>query len=175
MRIETRDINKILLPRLLTLVTCNDELGGIDAMPVDTILPVSSNPSILIALLNPAFKIFKNILTQEEFVVNILPKEYAYKILNCAKNYPRGIDKLEQTGLGSYSSEKISSKRVKEAKLWIECKLANKMKVGENMVMFGEVVTIDADESIVVGGKVDIAKLNPPLRISEAIFSELQK
>jgi flavin reductase (DIM6/NTAB) family NADH-FMN oxidoreductase RutF len=78
-------------------------------------------------------------------------------------------------GLSYYSSEKVESKRVKEAKVWIECKLANKMKVGENMMIFGQILTIDADDSIITDGKIDIIKLNPPIRISESNFSELEK
>jgi flavin reductase (DIM6/NTAB) family NADH-FMN oxidoreductase RutF len=102
MRIDTKDINKILLPRLLTLITCDDEIGGIDAIPCDTIIPVSSNPSIVIVTINPSYKIFTNILNRKDFVINILPKEYLNKILSCFKNFPRGINKLEQVGLSLF-------------------------------------------------------------------------
>jgi flavin reductase (DIM6/NTAB) family NADH-FMN oxidoreductase RutF len=175
MRIDPKDINKILLPRLLTLITCDDGIGGIDAIPCDTIIPVSSNPSIVIVTINPSYKIFTNILNRKDFVINILPKEYLNKILSCFKNFPRGINKLEQVGLSYYSSEKVESKRVKEAKVWIECKLSDKIKVGGNMLIFAEVVTIEVDESIVTGDKIDLNKLNPPIRISESEFSDFKK
>jgi len=175
MIIDPKDINKILLPRLLTLVTCNDAIGGIDAIPSDTIIPISSNPSIVVITVSPSYKIFKNILNKEEFVINILHKEYADKMLGCLKNYPMGINKLEQVDLSYYSSEKVESKRVKEAKVWIECKLVNKMKVDDNMLLFGRVVTIEADEDIIVNNEVDITKVNPPIRIGENSFSGIQQ
>lgn len=174
MIIETKEITRIILPRLLTLVTCDDGISGIDALPVDTLIPLSSSPSTIVITINPTFKIFQNILSQEEFAINILPREFAKKIMECAKNYPRGINKLEQVGLNHYSSQKIKAKRVKEAKVWIECKLVNKMKVGENMLLFGEVVSIEVDDGIMTGGKIDVTKLNPPLRISESNFSEIK-
>ncbi len=174
MMLEPNEIGKIILPRLLTLVTCNDGLGGLDAIPSDTIVPISATPSIIMITISPSHKIFKNIVDHGEFVVNMLSKDHSSKMLSCLKNYPRGINKLEQVGLGHYSSEKVGSKRVKEAKLWVECKLNNSMKAGENMLVFGEVLTIEAHDDIVVDGKADIEKLNPPLRISESGFSGLR-
>jgi hypothetical protein len=43
------------------------------------------------------------------------------------------------------------------------------MKVGENMVIFGQILKID-DDSIITDGKIDATKLNPPIRIPKAIF-----
>ncbi len=168
--IDTKDLGKVLLPRLLALITCDDGLDGTDAMPLDTMIPVSSSPSLLAFVLDPGSKIFQNILRKGEFVVNVLPREFQDKVVACSKTYPRGIDKLAESGLNGTSSSMIGSKRAKEAKLWMECRLVNKMKTGENMLLFGEVVRIEADDSIVSGGKVDPVKLGPAIRMS---FSEL--
>ncbi len=168
MNIDSKDINKVILPRLLTLITCDDGMGGIDAIPSDTIIPVSSDPSILIIVMNPKYKIFKNMLNQKDFIINILPKNYSEKILECVKTYPRGIDKLEQVGLNARDLSGMKSKGVKEAKVLIGCELSDKMQVGQNMVIFGKVVLVEADDKIVVNGAIDIKKLDPPLRFSKS-------
>ena len=167
---ETKDVGKLILPRMLTLITCDDGVSGVDAMPLDMIIPISSRPNIIMIVLPPECKTFQNILGQEKFVINVLPRTYLDKILGCAKTYPRGVDKLGQVGLTSYPSEKTGLKRVKEAKAWIECRLSNKMKVGENMLVFAEPECIEVDDSIYIDGDIDIVKIDPPMRISESGF-----
>ncbi|HLC59736.1 MAG TPA: flavin reductase family protein [archaeon] len=175
MKIEPKNVNKLLLPRLLTLITSNDEGGGISAVPSDTVIPVSSNPGMVVVTISPAYRILQDILSSKEFVINVLSKDYLNKMLNCVKNYPKGIDELDQVGLNHYSSQKIKAKRVKEAMLWIECRLVNNLKVGENTLLVGEVVTIEAHDSVMDKGEVSLVKINPPIRLAENNFSGMDR
>ena len=59
-------------------------------------------------------------------------------------------------------SEFVNAPIINELKLTIECKVVNTVTIGSHTQITGEIVNIQADETIVdERGKYDLAKLNP--------------
>ena len=175
MRLDPKEAYKLLSPRLLVLITTVDSMGGINAMPTTFIVPISFKPPLLMVSISPRTNTYDNIMWKKEFVVNILGKEYLDKVLRCGKHYPKGFNKLEQVGLKWYSSEKLEVPRVKEAKIWIECKFIGGVKIDhialtDHIPIFGEVVTVDVSEDIVTEGKVDYTKISQVLHLTGEFF-----
>lgn len=152
---------ELLSPRIVVLITTVDNFGGINAAPVSFISPMSFNPAIVMISLRPIRHTYQNIITKKEFVINILGKIYAYQVLRCAARYPEGINKLAQVGLRWYSSEKVEPPRVKEAKAWIECKFLEEKRIGDHMMIFGQVVAVEVDDRAMRGDEIDFEKINP--------------
>jgi flavin reductase (DIM6/NTAB) family NADH-FMN oxidoreductase RutF len=170
MRIPKEKVYTLISPRLLVLITTLDMLDSIDALPADFITPVIFNPPIIMVSIKPETNTYQNIMEKKEFVINILSMEYLSKVVGCDKHLPKGFNKLEDAGLHWYSSEKIKTPRVKEAKAWLECKLIGGMKVdhilkADHNPIFAEVIAAEVSDDIVVDDKVDFAKLNPILHI----------
>jgi len=85
---------------------------------------------------------------------------------------PKGFDKLQDVGLHQYSSEKVKSPRVKEAKAWLECKLIGGMRVDHMLTadhnpLFAEVVAAEVSDDVVINGQIDFSKLNQILHIAD--------
>ena len=71
-------------------------------------------------------------------------------------------DKIAEVGWTTTKAEKVNAPVINELKLTIECKVVNTVSVGSHTQITGEVVNIQADESIIdERGKYDLAKLNP--------------
>lgn len=171
MKIAKDQFHQIIAPRSIALVTTIDKNKKINAAPLSFVSPISFQPPILMLALSPSRHTYQNIIETKEFVLNFFGKEDLDKVLRCAKNYPKGINELQQAGLKWYSSELVNPPRVKEAKVWIECKLLDEKKMGDHLSIFGEVLVIEVKDEIITDGKVDIKKLSPALHISKDQFA----
>lgn len=171
MRYPEEKAYRLLAPRLLTLITTINSKEGINVAPVDFCSPVSFSPCIVMVSLTPAIKTYKNIKETGEFVINVLPKKYLDQALRCAARYPEGINKLEIVGLKHYSSVIVKPPRIKEAKIWLECKLLDEKKVSDHFAMFGEVLLAEVSDDAIKNGEVDYSKIDPVLHLARDIFA----
>lgn len=171
MKIELAKTYRVLAPRIVSLITSVNKMSGVDAAPVSFVSPMSFRPATVMISLMPIRRTYKNILEHKEFVINILSKEHADKILKCAARYPEGVNKLEVVGFHWYSSERIRVPRIKEAKVWLECKLLEERQFGDHVVIFAEILAAEAKDEVITEGEVDLAKLNPMLHIGQEKFA----
>lgn len=170
MRIELNKFYNSLSPRLVTLITTVNSLKGVNAAPMDFVSPVSMDPPVVMISLKYTRRTYENIREKREFVINVLSRRYVDEVLRCAANYPPGINKLEQVGLHTYSSVIVKPPRVKEADIWMECKLHDEKIVGDHVVVFGQVLVIEVKDNVVTDGEVDIVKLDPILHLKKEDF-----
>ena len=145
-------------------------MSGVNAAPVSFVCPVSYKPAVLMISLRPIRHTYQNIKENKEFVINILSKKYYDMILKCAAHYSEGVNKIEIVGLHSFSSERVKVPRIKEAKVWIECKFLEEKRIGDHFVIFAEVLVAEASDDVVTEGEVDLAKLNPILHVAKDKF-----
>jgi|SRR3990170_5765644 len=162
---------RLLSPRILVLITTKNCKSGTNAAPVDFCSPVSFKPPIVIVSLHPQTRTHKNIKENGEFVVNILSREYIDQILRCAARYPEGVNKLQLVGLRQYSSELVSPPRIKEAKIWIECKFLDEKNIGDHFAVFGEVVAAEVRDDMVKEGEIDVESIKPVLHLIKDSFA----
>lgn len=171
MRIELDKTHELLSPRLVTLITTVNSLKGVNAAPISFVSPVSINPPIIMVSIKSTRTTYENIRERREFVINILGKQYIDEVLRCAARYPPGINKLEQVGLHTYSSVIVKPPRVKEAKVWIECKLHDEKIVGDHVAVFGQVLVAEVKDEVLTNGEIDMLKLNPILQLRKEDFA----
>lgn len=100
----------------------------------------------------------KNILRSGDFVVSMADKNSVvacdYVGLVSADNCP---NKFQNAGFTAIKSDVVDAPLISQLKLALECKLISY----EDEVLVGRVMGVSADEEILTGGKVDVAKLNP--------------
>ena len=77
-----------------------------------------------------------------------------YVGIESAKKVP---DKFEKAGFHATKSEYVNAPLIDELPMALECKV----KSFENGILIGEIVNINADESILTDGRIDPAKLKP--------------
>jgi len=171
MKYPVEKSHRLLSPRLLTVITTKNSKDGVNAAPVDFCSPVSFNPPMVMVALQPQIKTHKNIQDTGEFVINILSKEHIDQVLRCAVRYPEGVNKLKIIGLKQYSSVFVKPPRIKEAKIWLECRFVEEKIVGDHFAVFGEVVAADVRDDLMKGGKMDLAGIAPILHLVKDSFA----
>jgi len=171
MKINPEQYYKLLAPRPTVAITTFNSLDAINACVISFISPVSSKPPILMISLASVRHSYENITRTKEFVVNILGKEHADQLLMCARRYQEGVNKVQQAGLKWYSSKLVKPPRIKEAKAWIECKVVEEKKVGDHVVIFGEVMAVEVKDDVMAKDEIDLTKINPIMHIGGDEFA----
>lgn len=69
-------------------------------------------------------------------------------------------DKVSKAGFHTSPSNKVDAPIIDELKLCLECELVSYDKDGSELLI-GKIIDIQADESIIVDGKIDPSKLKP--------------
>lgn len=171
MRIDPKRSYSLLSPRLTVVITTLNSTSIPNACVVSFISPVSIDPPLLMISLAPVRHTYKNIISTGEFVVNILGKRYIDQMLRCAAKYQEGVNKIQQAGLGWYSSKLVTPPRIREASVWLECKVTGSKEMGDHIAIFGEVLEAEARDNVIKDGEVDLQLINPVLHISKDEFA----
>ena len=77
--------------------------------------------------------------------------------LVCFESAKKVPDKFEKAGFHATKSEYVNAPLIDELPMALECKV----KSFEKGILIGEIVNINADESILTDGRIDPAKLKP--------------
>ena len=114
-----------------------------------------------------------------EFVVNVATWELREQMNASAVPAPREVDEFEYAGLTKAESRLVSCPRVAESPVHLECRYTTSLEVlsdnsdDPNTVVFGEVVGVNIDDSVLVDGRVDFLKLRPVGRLGYLDFVEV--
>jgi flavin reductase (DIM6/NTAB) family NADH-FMN oxidoreductase RutF len=107
-----------------------------------------------------------------EFVWNLVTFELREEMNATSAPLPRGRSEFERAGLEMAPSTLVAPPRVAAARCAMECKVVHAVQlrdvdgraVNQHLVV-GQVVGVHLDESAIVGGVVDTARLRPVARL----------
>lgn len=103
-------------------------------------------------------KTTKNFMATGAFTVSIATEDTVaacdYVGIESADKVP---DKFARAGFHAVKSKLVNAPIIEELPLCLECRV----KSFENGILLGEIVNVNADESILTDGKIDPAKLKP--------------
>src|SRR3546814_18324960 len=94
---------------------------------------------------------------------------------------PGGGDEAGGDGLESVSSRLVKPPRVKASPIHLECRYLQTVDLPSdnpgvrNAVVFGQVIGIHIDESVLTAGLVDMAKLKPIARLGSMDYCMVEK
>src|SRR3546814_8516769 len=86
---------------------------------------------------------------------------------------PVGVDEAAVAGLEMVPSRLVTPPRVKASPIHLECRYLQTVDLPSdtpgvrNAVVFGQVIGIHIDESVLTAGLVDLAKLKPIARLGD--------
>lgn len=148
----------ILYPQAVFIIGSYDENGNPDAMNAAW-GGVAGGNKIFMCI--SSHKSTDNILARKAFTVSMGTADQMvacdYVGLVSANNEP---EKMKKSGFHTVKSDYVDAPVIEELPMTLECKLISYDPA--NHYMFGEVVNVSADESILgEDGKIDIAKLRP--------------
>lgn len=114
----------------------------------------------------------KNIEETKEFVVNIASESLSEQVLQTSQPLEYEESEIEKFNIEIESSKLVNVPRVKNALISLECKYIRSIdikaledKPTSCTMVFGEVVGIYLDDSIIKEGKIDVSKLKPIARL----------
>ena len=161
---QSLKLRAVVSPTPAIIAAAYDENGKADACTLAFYTPTRHKPPCLTIAINATAKrkTLKSILNSGAFTVGYPSIEQVAEAdwIGMASGYEH--DKIAEVGWTSSKAEKVNAPVINELKLTIECKVVNTVTIGSHTQITGEVVNIQADESIIdERGKYDLAKLNP--------------
>lgn len=178
--LETRDCYKLLtsciVPRPIAFVSTVNKNGVPNAAPFCFFMGVTPTPPTV------AFSIMrrgdqkkdtiKNIEATRDFVINIVDENLSQAMNMASGSYPPDMSEFDVTGLTSVPSELVSSPRIAESPIHMECKLKSIIDLGDVQasLVLGEIVAFHVRESLLLDGIVDVTKLKAIGRLGESVY-----
>lgn len=108
-----------------------------------------------------------NIQATGEFVVNLATWSLREAVNASSIAAPQSVDEFELAGLSKASSELVAPPRVAESPVHLECRYLQTVELltadpaNPNLLVIGEVLGVQIDESVISDGMVEIGKLQP--------------
>ena len=108
----------------------------------------------------------ENIRATGEFVVNIATWSLREQMNQCSAPAPHGVSEFELAGLSQAPAQLVGAPRVAQSPAHLECRLTRIVELeGDsdtpNTAVFGRVVGIHIDDSVIRDGLIDYAVLQP--------------
>jgi flavin reductase (DIM6/NTAB) family NADH-FMN oxidoreductase RutF len=145
-------------PMPVFIIASYDENGVPDAM--NAAWGCIGDDDRLFLCLSPEHKTVKNILKRKAYTVSMatVEQEVACDFVGIvsANDVP---DKFERAGFHAVKSDKVDAPLIRELPMAMECELISYDE--EHCGMFGKIVNVCADESVLTDGKIDPKKLRP--------------
>lgn len=188
--ISSGDFYKLLigsvLPRPIAWVSSMSKDGIYNLAPFSFFTVASANPPVL--CFAPALKeseidgkvvavpkdTLRNVRDTEEFVVNIVSRKLAEKMVQTSGEYEEDVNEFEVAGLTAAPSSMVRPPRVGESLINMECKLHQILEFGDHpgagTLVLGLILCMHLDDSAFKRGHVDLDVLQPIGRLGGASY-----
>ena len=193
MLLNVSELEESVIYKILTSTIIPRPIGWIstvDDKSINNLAPFSyfnlvSNypPCVMFSTVKDGLKskdTLKNVLINNEFVVNMVTKDVVEKMNITSKAVPSEIDEFELANLTPIPSSVVKPMRVQESKIQLECVkvhhyyIKDKNNVETACVIIGEVKVIHLDDSLIIDNlKIDVNNYQPISRLSGANYGEI--
>lgn len=158
-------LTNLVVPRPIAWVTSINEAGMVNLAPYSFFNAVGSDPLYLVISIgnNDAGELKdtgKNILSNREFVVNMVTEDLFEAMNVSAADFPPDQSEIDAAGLETAASIHVKVPRVARAQASMECKLHDTQRLGANLLVIGEVVMFHVADQL-VGPRLHINDFAP--------------
>lgn len=146
----------------VVLVTCVDELGKPNIIPLGWVGGVCSDPPQVGIAIRPSRFSHKLIEKTGEFVINIPTEDLVEVVDKCGFCSGRNVNKFQELSLTPLPASKVKPPLIKECSVNLECKLRHSLSLGSHTLFIGEIMAIQADEEYIIeDGEINYSLLKP--------------
>ncbi len=177
----------LVVPRPIGWISSVDPEGVVNLAPYSYFNAVATDPPIVMfcpggRLGTGAMKDSRrNVEATGEFVVNIVP--YALREAMNATSAEVGpeVDEFALAGLTPLPARLVRPPRVAGAPVHLECRHLRTVELpcndpaSSNAAVFGTVVAIHIDDSIIVDGRVDVRRFRPVARLGYMDYTSVEE
>jgi flavin reductase (DIM6/NTAB) family NADH-FMN oxidoreductase RutF len=173
----------LVVPRPIGWISSQDGNGVVNLAPYSFFNGVATEPPTVMFSSNGVHSegsykdSVKNVRDTGEFVCNLATWETREAMNTTSAMVARSVDEFELSGLTPVPSELVKPPRVKESPVHLECTYLQTVelpcdKPGQsNLVVFGQVIGIHIDDSIISDGMIDMNVFKPIARLGYFDYS----
>jgi len=169
----------IVAPRPIGWIGSKGSDGSINLAPYSFFNAISDRPKLVMFSSAGLKHSQRNAIETGEFTCNFVSRNLVEKMNVSSAAVDYGIDEFALAGLTARRGELVDAPYVAEAFAVLECKvtetLVPKSLTGgdsENIMVFGQVIGIRIDETIIRDGRLDMAIARPIARMGYMDYSE---
>lgn len=148
-------------PQPATWIVSVDKEGAIDIMTASWVSMVSKTPPTIALSLHHGRQTYANIQQSGVFTVNIIPITQVVAGDYCGLISGRDDDKLARTDLTPVAALHVAAPILAESPLNLECRVINKVVIGEYRLILGEVLEIHVAAAACHDHGYDAAVIDP--------------
>ena len=175
--LRANPFNQLVIPRPIGWISSVGADGTVNLAPFSFFNAVAYvPPQVMFATTGPHREggpknSLANIRATGEFVANLATWPLREAVNISSAPAPAGIDEFELAGLTKAPARIVGAPYVAESPVHLECVLTRIVELptpdpaDPNTVIFGEVVGIDIDDSVIADGRVDALALDPIARL----------
>ena len=166
-------LGSLVVPRPIGWVSTRSVDGVDNLAPHSFYQLVSTNPPIVMISTMGEKGTARNIKETGEFVVCGTPVSLIEKVNITGVDFESGVSEFDIAELTREPSAAVAPSRVAESPYALECRCCDMFEMGNGIVIFGEVVMIAVDESVMDGNRVMMDALDPVARLGASDWSAL--
>ncbi|MBI3556213.1 MAG: flavin reductase family protein [Deltaproteobacteria bacterium] len=181
--LEVRDsyrlLSSVIAPRPIAFVSTVNKNGVPNAAPFCFFMGLTPSPPMIafscIRRGDSKKDTIRNIESGRDFVINIVDENLTQAMNMASGSYPPDMSEFDVTGLTPVPSEIVTSPRIAESPVHLECKLRTIVELGDvpTSLVIGEIVCYHVRESLLVDGIVDVKKLHAVGRLGESVYARM--
>ena len=169
----------IVSPRPIGWIGSKGSDGSINLAPYSFFNAISDRPKLVMFSSAGLKHSQRNAIETGEFTCNFVSRNLVEKMNVSSATVDYGVDEFALAGLTARRGELVDAPYVAEAFAVLECKVTQTLvptsltgEDSENIVVFGQVVGIRIDETIIRDGRLDMAIARPIARMGYMDYSE---
>jgi flavin reductase (DIM6/NTAB) family NADH-FMN oxidoreductase RutF len=167
-----------IVPRPIAWVSTLNDDGGANLAPFSFFTGVSSDPPTCLICVSRNSRdekkdTWRNIERAKDFVIHVVTDALAEKMNLTSRSFPYGVDEFVEAGLTKLASERVAPPRIAEAPVAMECRLERIVEIGRagTAIIVGEILLWHVRDDLLVGGRLDLGKLDAVGRMSGSSYA----
>lgn len=162
----------LVAPRPIGWISTISPEGIVNLAPYSFFNALSSRPNIVMFSSNDYKDSARNVDATGEFVCNLATFDLKDRMNETSAPVPPDVSEFEISGLTATPSRMVRPPRIKESPVALECRHLQTLdlktfdgKSAKTWAVFGQVVGVHIDDSLIIDGKVDITRARPLSRL----------
>ncbi|MFG2372084.1 flavin reductase family protein [Streptomyces sp. NPDC048504] len=168
-----RLLTSTVVPRPIAWVS-TVSADGVDNLAPHSFFTVSSAAPPIVQFTSVGRKdSLRNVEATGQFVVNLAPESLIDEVNKTATDFPEGVSEFDAVGVEREASTRVKAPRVAHSPVALECELHSTLRLGHSTVVFGRVVHLAIDETVLHDGHPEVTRLRPLARLGKDEWSTL--
>lgn len=160
-----RMLTAVVVPRPIAWVASVSAQGRDNLAPHSFFTVSCADPPIVQFTSVGRKDTLRNVEETGEFTVNLAPEPLMEQVNATSAALERGSSEFDAAGLDREPSAVVKAPRVAASPVALECRLHSTVLLGDSTVVFGRVVHVAVDASVLDGGHPEVGRLRPLSRL----------